>query len=200
MSSLRQGLQFCLGDIALLRSQLIDSGGRLQGEPPWGCEKERPVCWLLSMSLTGLRLAGWSERTSYNLEHRLTNNWKKFIVAFEMLNTSSNDYSNDDIIIAKGSTRYFYVACFESCDTVLFSSLQIPETATVIISNTQGIHCGEIRWYILNEALKWPFEEISMIHELGSSELQVFGVPTKGGSGVGKGSYGKWGSSLQVAG
>jgi hypothetical protein len=33
------------------------------------------------------------------------------------------------------------------------------------------------------EALEWPFEQISMIHELDSSELQVFGVPAKGGSG-----------------
>jgi hypothetical protein len=83
----------------------------------------------------------------------LINNWKKFIVAFEMLNISSNNCSNDDIIIAKRPARYFYVACFESCDTVLFSLLQTLETATIVKSNTQGIPCGEIR-YMHIEALE----------------------------------------------
>lgn len=31
-------------------------GGRLQGEPSWGCEEESPVYWFLSVLLTGLRL------------------------------------------------------------------------------------------------------------------------------------------------
>lgn len=58
-----------------LRSQLIDGwGGRWQGAPSWDCEKERPVCCLLSMSLTGLGLAGRSERMAYSLEPRLINN------------------------------------------------------------------------------------------------------------------------------
>lgn len=69
------------------------------------------------------------------------NNWqKKIIVTFEMLlNISSKIYCNDDVIKAKRPANYFYPVCFESCDTLLFSSCYTRATATIVMGNIQGI-------------------------------------------------------------
>lgn len=167
------------------------------------------------MSLTGLGLAGRSERMAYSLEPRLINNWKGFSVAFGMLSIGSNNYRHDDIIIVKRPVRYFYVTCFDSCDTVLFSSL---------LNSGDSYYCykwcarytGRPLWrekVVHTEASKWPFEQISTVHESGSAELQVFGVPAEGGSWGGGQviwwvwnpsrdvtDWLEWGGSLQVTG
>lgn len=147
---------------------------RRQGEPSCRCEEESPVYWFLSVSLTGLRLAWSSKRVRFcwgaQEDEQLA---KKKIVKFEMLlNINSKSYCNDDVIIAKRPANYFYPVCFESCDTLLLSSCYTRATATIVMGNIQGIPPWRDK-AILIKALKWPFEQISTIHELGSSELPV---------------------------
>lgn len=56
-----------------------------------------------------------------------------------LLTISSKIYCNDDVIIAKRPANYFYPVCFESCDTLLFSSCYTRVTATIVMGNIQGI-------------------------------------------------------------